>query len=353
MVSRLSDLLQSHQLRKAVHELPALEFSENTLRSDEEWRAALVLLSGLFQGYMWQDGQAGLPNKMPSILAVPFNTVSQKIGTPLVGTYASTVLYNWRLRDPEKAMTIDNLQAIVNHTGTEDESWFFMIHVLIETEAVPPIVAIWNGLAAQREENKVALVHNLSIIESALTGIGRALSRLTEGCSPNTFYVNIRPFLAGTKGLDAFPGGMIYEGVYSEPQQYSGASGAQNTALKAIDVYLGVKHSGECAQFLNGMRTYMPSKHRQFLQYLSDQPSLHHYVMDSHNEELIMWFNATIEALVQFRSYHILTVTRFIVNQSEHTSNNKPLETKGTGATSFMKFLKEVRDNTKAAKILA
>ena len=348
VASHLSDLLQDRQLRNAVHGLPTLEFSDNTLRSDEEWRAALVLLSGLFQGYMWQDGEAGLPSKMPSILVVPFDNVSQKIGTPLVGTYASTVLYNWSLKDAEKEMTIENLQAIVNHTGSEDESWFFMIHVLIELEAAPAIVAVWNGLAAQHERSNAALVHNLSKIESALTRMGRALSRMSEGCSPKAFYVNIRPFVAGTKGL---LNGMIYEGVDSKLQQYSGVSGAQSTPLKAIDVYLGIEHRGECARFLNDMQTYMPSKHSQFLQYLSDQPSLRRYVMESHDEKLIMQFNATVDALVKFRSDHIITVTRFIVNQNEHTTN-KSLETKGTGGTSFMVFLKKVRDDTRAAKIL-
>ena len=352
VVSRLSTLLQNHELRNAVHELPALEFSEATLSSDEEWRAALVLLSGLFQGYMWQDGEDGLPSKMPSILTIPFHSVTQKVGTPLVGTYASTVLYNWHLRDSEKEMTIDNLQSIVNHTGSEDESWFFMIHVLIELEAVPAVVAIWNSLAAQREGNNAELVKNLSNIKSALEKMGHALGRMSERCSPKAFYVNIRPFVAGTKGLKAFPNGMIYDGVYSEPQAFSGGSAAQSTPLKAIDIYLGVEHSGEeSAQFLDDMRTYMPSKHSQFLQYLSDQPSLRRYVLDSHDEKLIMQFNATIEALVKFRSDHIVIVTRFIVNQIEHTVNNKSLKDTGTGGTSFMKFLKEVREDTAAAKI--
>ena len=352
VASRLSDLVQTHQLRNAVHELPALEFNENTLRTDEEWRAALVLLSGLFQGYMWQDGEAGLPTKMPSILAVPFHNVSHKIGTPLVGTYASTVLYNWRLKDPMKAMTLDNLQAIVNHTGTEDESWFFMVHVLIELEAVPAIVAIWNGLAAQREGNNSELVKSLSNIESALAEMGRALSRMSEGCSPTAFYVNIRPFVAGTKGLDAFPNGMIYEGVYnSEPQQFSGGSAAQSTPIKALDAFLCVEHGGESGQFLCDMRTYMPWKHSQFLKYISEQPSLRDYVINSHDKKLIMQFNATIEALVKFRKEHINIVTRFIVNQKNHTTN-KCLEEKGTGGTLFMEFLKEVRDDTEAVKIL-
>ena len=245
MVGQLSDLLRNKQLRKVVHELPELEFSEKTLHSIEEWRGALIMLSGLFQGCMWQEGEARLPSKMPSILAVPFDNVSKKVGTPLVITYASTVLYNWRMRDPDKPMTIENLQAIVNHTGTEDESWFFMIHVLIELEAVPAIKGMWDGLAAQEEGNNVDLVRSLANVESALAGMGRALGRMSDGCSPRTFYVDIRPYLAGTKGLDAFPNGMIYEGVDSKPLQFYGGSAAHSTSIKAIDIYLGFNMMGK------------------------------------------------------------------------------------------------------------
>lgn len=350
VVGRLSRLLRDKQLRKAVHELPELEFSEKTLHSIEEWQRALTMLSGLFQGYMWQEGEAGLPSKMPSIIAVPFSNVSKKIGLPPVATYSSTASYNWRLRDPEKPMTIENLCAIVNHTGTEDESWFYMVTVLVELEAVPAIQAMWDGLAARAEGNNSALVRSLANIESAIAAMRHALKRMSERCNPRTFYVQIRPYFAGTKGLDAFPNGMIYEGVDSKPLRLYGASAAQNVPIKAVDIYLGVQHDGIAAQFLDAMQNYVPLKHRQFLQYLSQQPSLRQYVVDSRDKQLIRQFNATIEAFAQYRSDHIIIVTKYIVNQKAHSVNSS-LNTKGTGGTDFMRLLKDARDNTKALEI--
>lgn len=349
-VSQLSNLLQNKQLRSAVHQLPVLEFSEETLHTVEEWRRALCVVSALFQGYMWQDGEAGLPSKMPSILAVPFNDVSKKIGVPPVGVYCALTLYNWHLLDPEKRLMVENLHAMITYTGTEDESWFYVVTLLIELEAVPAIKAMWEGVDAQAKGDNVQLIHSLASIESAVAAMLRALNRMSERCHPQVFYVDIRPYFTGTRGLDAFPNGMIYEGVDSKPLQYYGSSAGQSAAVKAIDVYFGVPHDGVDAQFQEAMKDYVPLKHRQFLQYLSQQPSLRQYVAESGHEDLIKQFNATIEAFANYRSYHIQLVTRYIVNQRVH-SVNPTIDTKGTGGTDFMRFLKNVRDNTRAQKI--
>ena len=350
LVGRLSQELRSKRLRRAVHSLPELEFSERTLHGDQEWQRALVVLSFLFQGYLWQDGEAGLPEKMPAILSGPFHIVSERIGVPLVGVYAASALYNWHFLDPRKPLSLDNIHASVTYTGTEDESWFYMVALQVELEAIPALKAIWEGITARREGNTAILARCLATIESAITSMQRGLSRMFEKCNPKTFFVDIRPYFAGTRGLDVFPDGMIYEGIDTKPRKYYGSSAGQSSAIKAIDLYLGVVHTGRDAEFLKAMEDYMPRKHREFLRYLAQQPSLCQHVIDSRNVELMQQFNATVEAFARYRSYHITVVTRYIVNQRAH-SVNASLDMKGTGGTNFMKFLKNVRDNTKAMMI--
>ena len=350
LVGQLSEKLRCKELRRAVHGLPELEFSEETLQGDEEWRRALVVLSFLFQGYMWQDGEAGLPSKMPAVLSVPFHAVTQRIGVPLVGVYAATAIYNWHTLDSEKPMELENIHSNVTYTGTEDESWFYMISLQVELEAVPALRAIWDGVGTRTEGDTAGLVGHLATVESALTAMERGLRRMSEQCKPKVFFVEIRPYFAGTKGLDVFPDGMIYEGVDSKPHKYYGSSAGQSSAIRAVDLFVGVEHSGPDEKFLAAMEDYMPRKHRQFLRYLARQPPLRQYVVESRNEELIRQFNGVVEAFVRYRSYHITLVTRYIVNQRVH-SVNASLDMKGTGGTHFMKFLKSVRDNTKAMMI--
>lgn len=350
---QLSDLLREKQLRNAVHQLP--DFNCDVLSTTEEWRSALVLLSGIFQGYMWQNGdkENELPAKMPSILSVPFHCVTQTIGTPLVGTYASTVLYNWRLLDSEKPMELENLKAIVNHTGMKDESWFFMVHVAIELAAVPAIIAVWNGIYALEKKNEEAIIDCLREIQSSLRKMKEYFNRMDEHCDPKVFYVNIRPFVAGTSGK-AFPNGQIYEGVYGEkPQKFSGGSAAQSTTIKAFDIFLGVEHDdADFLKFLDEMKEYMPEKHRNFILYLMGKPSVRKYIeADGSNQELVMQYKSTIDALVAFRHSHKEIVKKFIVDQIEHTVNES-LKEEGTGGMPLIKFLKSVQDDTKKAKMI-
>ena len=87
------------------------------------------------------------------------------------------------------------------------------------------------------------------------------------------------PYLGGTKGLDTYPDGMICEGIDSKPVKFdSFRASRQNSSVKA---FLISQHSGTDAQYLNAMLDHMPQKHQEFLQYLSKQPSLCQYVMES------------------------------------------------------------------------
>ena len=349
-VGRLAQLLKDKRLRKVVEDLPALDFSDETLHTKEEWRRALNLLSGLFQGYVWQEGEIGVPSKVPAVIAVPFENVSHHIGVAPLITYASSVLYNWGLRDPEGPMTGENMYTLVSHTGTEDESWFFILHVQVELTAAPGIRAIREFFCARAEGNIDQMTRCLSDMESALLAMKAIFSKMIKKVNPTTFYVKIRPYLAGVKGVAAFPNGLVYEGVSPEPREFSGASGTQSSLLHSFDAFFGTKFDDETDLILRGNLDYMPTKHKVFVDFISHQPPLRQYIIDTGHPGLVRQFNATVDALVAFRKEHIVLVTKFIINQVSH-SVNASLEKTGTGGTSFMPFLKGVRDATAALKI--
>ena len=191
-----------------------------------------------------------------------------------------------------------------------------------------------------------ALSGCLSKVESALQNMRSALGRMYERCDPKTFYVRIRPFFAGLKGLEGLPEGIVYEGVDPEPRKYIGASAAQSSAVHCFDIFLRAHHTGFDAEFLETMRKYMPARHSAFLDALTRQPSVRDYVKQSKEPDLVASYNSAVQAFSDFRSDHVVMVTRYIVLQKPH-SVNVSLEAKGTGGTDFMKFLKKVRDDTK------
>ena len=347
VVNELSKLLREKRLRQVVNKLPALDFSENTLKTTEEWQRALVMLCGLTQGYLWQEGQDGVPSKIPSVLAIPFDRVSRYFGLPPVMTYASSVLYNWGLRDLSQPITAENLYALVNLTGTESESWFFMISLMVELGTVPAVNAIVDGIGAMAAGDNSKLIECLATIENTLQLIEQMMNRMRERCNPKIFYIDVRPYLSGTDNKDAFPNGMIYEGVNdSKPMKFSGGSAAQSSSIKSIDIFLGIKHRESDASYLQKMLGHMPTKHRQFLEALSQQPCLQSYVEESGDSELIAQYKATVQAFVDFRTNHLKLVALYVVAQKDYTIN-PCLEEKGTGGTNFMNFLKGCRDSTK------
>lgn len=350
LMDQLPTLIKEHRLREMIEMLPEAEFNESSLKSEQEWQRAYVVLTFLSQGYIWMEGEKGLVNKLPAILAVPWCAVAEHVTLQPVITYGTTVLYNYELIDPKGPVGGNNLRAIATFTGTEDESWFYIAAIFIETAAVPGLQAMERIFSAMDVEDYRSIAEDLKIVTKSLDDMRVGLNRMYERCDPKFFYLDIRPFQAGSKGLEAFPDGIIYEGVDPPLRQYHGASAAQNSAIHAYDVFLGARHTGSDLEFLQTMRHYMPRKHREFLDLLSHQPPIRGYAVQSGDFELIKSYNQAVEAFGEFRSTHIVLVTRYIVMQKKH-SVNVSLEDKGTGGTPFMSFLKQVRDDTVALLI--
>ena len=351
LIASLPELNKTRQLRAAVNDLPERDFTGATLSSEEEWRRAYVLLCFIGQSYIWGEGQAGLVDTVPKKIAIPWCHVSDHLHTKPVVSYATTVLYNFYLRDPQGPWDADNFEISNTFTGSEDESWFYLVPLLIEL-AVAPALEVIGKVFADMAQNRIRNVLNcLKTVQQSIQGMRKALARMYERCRPVAFYTEIRPFQAGTKGLDVLPEGIYFEGVDPIPRRYNGASAGQSAAIHVFDIFLGVKHSGDEEDFLVAMRTHMPRKHEEFLHRLAGMPSIRAYCKDSGEVSLVQAYNAAVEEFVKFRCDHVILVTRYIVNQLEH-SINPALDAKGSGGTDFMQFLKKVRNATKELLIL-
>lgn len=205
------------------------------------------------------------------------------------------------------------------------------------------------------------------------------------------FHVHIHRW----KDNPCMPKGLIYEGVQTEPLEYSGGALHRAACCTALTNFWGsnMKQKTVCwgtlcplndlinageeynwltvmmlpilGDFLTRMRSYMPPAHKQLIQDISLQPSLRNFVQQQANEQLNQAFQVCVTKLLAFRSYHINVVSRFITvpaararqlrNQSrdleEAMISRAPsaLEERGTGGSGIMTFLKSVRDQTKIA----
>jgi indoleamine 2,3-dioxygenase len=102
------------------------------------------------------------------------------------------------------------------------------------------------AMAAVRAKNSHLVLAALVKFGYCVREMGTILRRMNERCSPDVFYQQIRPYLAGSKNM-AVAG--LSKGVFydegngkGEWRQYSGGSNAQSSLISFCDVVLGVEH---------------------------------------------------------------------------------------------------------------
>ncbi|KAF2138876.1 uncharacterized protein K452DRAFT_255812 [Aplosporella prunicola CBS 121167] len=375
IVGKLPELLRSGQLVAEVYKLPVLETSN--LKDEREWRRAYSVLGFLTHAFIW--GAASPSEVLPVPIARPFIDVANHLGLPPTATYAGLNLWNWSAQPGSSLSDPATLSVIQTLTGTDDESWFYLISVSMEAVGARTVPSMLQAIEAARKNDHWKVVHGLNSMRFCIQELGLLLERMYERCDPAVFYHQIRPLLAGSKGMAAagLPRGVFYSEGDGKGQwrEYSGGSNAQSSLIQFLDVVLGVQHysAGGVSKesYIQDMRNYMPGPHRRFLQNLTRTTNIREYALNPTTDPTVLAaYNATVEALAAFRDIHIRLVTRYIIAPSrkparpqdanmtnlatishvkDEEKTTEPHVLYGTGGTALIPFLKRTRDETKAA----
>ncbi|XP_061673475.1 indoleamine 2,3-dioxygenase 1 isoform X3 [Syngnathoides biaculeatus] len=333
------------------------------LQRHRELRLAHLALGVMTMGYVWQEGEDNTVEMLPRTLAVPYWELSQRLGLPPILTHADAVLANWRKKDPERALDIENLELVVSIPGGESVRGFFIVTLMVERAAIPALRSIPKVINGVRCGDTKAVAKALKDISHSIDSMTESLRLMQVHVDPCVFYGIMRIFLSGWKDNPCMPKGLVYEGVQTEPMEYSGGSAAQSSLLHCFDELLGVKHEAKSGAFLKCMRNYMLPGHKQLIRDISLQPSLRTFVQQQASEQLTDSFQECVTKLLALRSYHLTVVTRFITipaakarqlrnqrrDQEAGMISKAPaaLEERGTGGTGIMSFLKTVRNQTR------
>lgn len=367
IAGRVSELVSSHSLRSSVHKMPLLE--TDLLQSHRELRLAHLALSVITMGYVWQEGEEDKVKVLPQNLAVPYWQVSQRLGLPPILTHADGVLANWRKKEPDGPLNMENLELLFSIPGGESARGFFLITLLVELAAIPALRAIPEVIGGVSDGDVAVVTRGLDVVSRSIEDMKEAFKQMHVYVDPSVFYGIMRIFLSGWKDNPSMAEGLVYEGVQAEPMEFSGGSAAQSSLLHCFDELLGVKHEEKSANFLTRMRGYMPPSHRRFIEEISGASSLRAFVLKQANERLTEAFDHCVAQLVSLRSYHISVVSRFITIPASRAKQRRcegpesieernpvwkaptTLEERGTGGSEIMSFLKTVRDRTKDVSI--
>ena len=354
----LPKLLSARTVRRFIDEHRPLLPSVPRTWGEQEYRAAMRILSFAGHAYVWEipDQPAAT---LPPQLGIPWHEVAQRLGRPPVLSYASYALDNWRRFDGTKPIQLDNIVLLQNFLGGQDEEWFVVVHVQIERQAGPGLAGLLRAMkgAADNKEGEVRL--GLQSLAMSQTAMRDTLMRMTERCDPYVYYTRVRPYIHGWKNSPSLSNGLLYQGVAAyagQPQQFRGETGAQSSIVPCLDAGLGIVHAPDpLTVYLQEMRDYMPSRHRSFLQALEhasddlNRPLLCGYVRDRKFRSPELWtaYCTCIELLAQFREIHIGYADSYIHRQHQSHATNPTAV--GTGGTPFMTYLQKHLDETKQA----
>jgi indoleamine 2,3-dioxygenase len=357
LVDDLQELITTKDIRTRVNALPILSTSKLTVEPD--WRRAYCLLAFLAHGYIWSEEPAA--HKLPPSISIPFLEASEHVGIIPSITYAALCIWNYKQTGQERINNPDDLKALLTFTGTKDESWFHMMSVAIEGQGAHIVPNLIQVITDVRAANRQGVFDGLSKTSEILGLLSPLLQRTHENLSPEIFFNNVRPFIAGSKSL---PDGLSFDdGTGKEEYKfYGGASAAQSALFQFCDVAFGIKHGvpGDAVNAMVGdMRNYMPGCHRQFLEEVGKVANIKQFIHENQDDKgLVEAYNSCLENLKAFRNKHIGVVSRYIVLPSiaaaKTRSGTNPAdggnpakaEITGTGGTMLMPFLKQMRDET-------
>ena len=181
--------------------------------------------------------------RLPASLSIPLVEASSHFGLPPALTYTALCLWNHDMTSSQDEL--DNLSSRMTFTGLVDESWFYLISAIIEARGGLTLPLMLDYRDAAQYGNWPVVIENLHCVSKILVELKRLLLRVYEKCDPQTFYDQFRPFLAGSKGTEALPNGVLLQDrkgrqFYGE---YLGGSAGQSSLFQFLDTVLGTRNA--------------------------------------------------------------------------------------------------------------
>lgn len=337
IVPEMSALLRSRHLRSVLRRLPVLDV--NALQTDGERERALLLLSHFANGWVWGGPAPDL--RIPAAVSIPLCALAASLGRPPIAHYASMTLNNWQLVDADAPLSVDNARTQVQFLGGVDEDWFFIASMGVELAGAPLLPHVADADVVSREGSDEELTVLLDALAEGMTGVQTALQRIREWCDPGTYYLRVRPFLAGWPDP-----GVLYEGVHDEPRKYLGGSAAQSSLMQVLDALLGLAHAeAPAGKYLRAIRAYMPPLHRAFVEDIERDARVRERALGG-SAPLRAAYNTALDQMATFRELHMQLARDFIIRPSGATHDPQ-----GTGGTALTSFLRGAQGTTTEAKL--
>jgi indoleamine 2,3-dioxygenase len=338
----LPSLLQDRSFRRYARSLEIPLWPESRVQANDLPQLQLYYLrvGFLASAYINQVGEE--PSRvLPANLAVPLCRACKLLNRPPILSYDGYALYNWRRFQANQPIALGNIDTIQNFVHLYDEHWFILVHVEIEATAARILDAIAAAQAALDASASTLVDDAVEKIAGAVNDQVRVLRRIPEKMSPALYYKTFRPYIRFFEDVEyeaEVPGGRVAAGSAARLRMnFRGETGAQSSVMPLLVAFIKIPHRPSMlTNHLIDMRNYMPAEHRRLLEMVESMPSVRSFVSKQN-------YNAVLDAMAEFRSVHYSWAQEYINRWTD--------DPRGTGGTPYMKWLKQLIDETLAFKI--
>ena len=233
-----------------------------------------------------------------------------------------------------------NLEMCVHFSGQPDEVGFIMLHVDINQHSPSLVGSVINVLHSLKEKNLTSSVNYLKENYQTMKLMNSRRKEMWKASRWN-HYNDFRVFIMGVKGNEElFGSGVTYEGVWDEPKQFRGQTGAQDDIIPMEDIFSGViKHypKNELTKYLIDLRSYRPKCIQEFFKDLEDtvnelsEEGISFVLSKQNNSEGLCYLLGVLEEIYHFRNGHWQFVQKYIMANTKYA--------KATGGTPIISWL--------------
>ena len=338
----LPSLLQDRSFRRYARSLQIPLWPEGRVRARDLPQLQLYYLrvGFLASAYINQVGEE--PSRvLPANLAVPLCRACRLLNRPPILSYDGYALYNWKRFRPNQPIALGNIDTVQNFVGLYDEHWFILVHVEIEATAARILDAVAAAQAALDTNASSSVDDAVEKIAGAVNDQVRVLRRIPEKMSPALYYKTFRPYIRFFEDVEyeaEVPGGRVAAGSAARLRMnFRGETGAQSSIMPLLVAFMKIPHRPSMlTNHLIDMRNYMPAEHRRLLEMVESMQSVRTFASKQN-------YNAVLDAMAEFRSVHYGWAQEYINRWTD--------DPRGTGGTPYMKWLKQLIDETLAFKI--
>lgn len=303
--------------------------------------ASAYTLESSFQHYRSTGNYGKARNVLPIQIAQPFVAVSEKMEVyPWLDYHYAYSLGNFKKKDEESGLEWTNLEMCVRFSGQPDEVGFIMLHVDINQHSADLVGSVMQTLEAVSQGDIKKAEGALDMNMRTMIEMNNRRKEMWKA-SRWQHYNDFRVFIMGVKGNDElFGDGVTYTGVWDEPKQFRGQTGAQDDIIPMEDIFSGVINyypKNELTKYLLDLRTYRPTCIQQFFIDLENEVAGIHergmfgYLKEQKSVIGLSRLLGILEQIYHFRNGHWQFVQKYIMANTPYA--------KATGGTPITSWL--------------